>query len=101
AKYFPDRKIASLAYASGFQPEHYEFYFNSHHALAPKLVVVGLYLGNDLESDVRETWIHKSQDGRIDDIRLPYRGVFRGELVNASNYRFQGMSFAARHSFFF
>ena len=25
AQYFPDRKIASLAYASGFEPEHYEF----------------------------------------------------------------------------
>ena len=100
AQYFPDRKIASLAYASGFEPEHYEFYFNTHPTLAPKLVVVGLYLGNDLESDVRETWIHKSQDGRIDDVRLPYRKVFQGNLVNRK-YRFPGMSFAARHSFFF
>src|SRR5262249_40992832 len=78
AKYFPDRIVASLAYVSGFQPEHYEFYLNSHRALAPKLAVVGLYLGNDLESDVRETWINKSQDGRIYDVQLPNRDIFRG-----------------------
>jgi hypothetical protein len=101
AKYFPDQRVASLAYVCGFQPEHYEFYLNTHRELAPKLAVVGLYLGNDLDSDVRETWIHKSQDGRIDDVRLPYRGVFKGYLTNSSNYRFQFLPFAAEHSYFF
>jgi hypothetical protein len=101
AKHFPDQRVASLAYACGFQPEHYEFYLNSHPGLAPKLAVVGLYLGNDLDSYVRETWINKSQDGRIDDVQLPHRGVFNGMLVSSSNYKFQFMPFAAKHSYFF
>ncbi len=97
---FPEIKAASLGYAAGLQPEHYEFFFNAHPELTPKLGVVGLYLGNDLESDVNETVIHKSLEGRIIDVSLPYRDVFEGWPVNASTGRLGFVRDLAKHSYF-
>lgn len=97
---FPGVKTASLAYAAGFEPEHYEYFFNAHPELAPKLVVVGLYLGNDLDSDVRETTIEKSPDGRITDVRIPYREVFEGQLINVSTGKLRFLRELAKHSYF-
>jgi hypothetical protein len=49
------KRIVSLSRNNGFQPEHYEYFLKKHPELRPKSIVVGLYLGNDLEPDVKET----------------------------------------------
>jgi hypothetical protein len=100
AKHLPGKRVASLAYVAGYEPEHYEFYLNTHRELAPKLAVIGLYLGNDMESDIRETRIRQSSDGRIIDVDIPYKGIFEGVMVNASIYKFDFLPTAARHSYF-
>lgn len=51
----PNQKVANFAYLSGFQPEHYEFFIRNNTDLCPEHLIVGLYLGNDLESDINET----------------------------------------------
>jgi hypothetical protein len=75
--------VASLAGSNGFQPEHYEYFLKTHPDLRPKYIVVGLYLGNDLEPDVRETRF----DRHSLTLDLPYRAVDSGVIVNAAPYR--------------
>lgn len=77
------RHIVSLSRNNGFQPEHYEYFLRRHPELRPKLIVVGLYLGNDLEPDVKETRF----DRQAMTIELPYRAVEAGAMVNAAPYR--------------
>lgn len=101
SSYFPGVEAASLSYAAGFEPEHYEFFFNAHPDLAPKLTVVGLYLGNDLDSDVRETVIEKSGEGEIIDVRLPYREIYEGQVINVSTGSLRPLRWLAKHSYFF
>jgi len=55
AKNYPNLVVASLSYLNGFQPEHYEFFLKNHPSLRPKIVVVGLFLGNDLGPDLMQT----------------------------------------------
>jgi hypothetical protein len=59
-----------------------------HPKLRPKLLFIGLYLGNDLDSDLNETFIERDRDGKIKALRLPYRGLFRSALINATEYRY-------------
>jgi hypothetical protein len=77
------RRVVSLAYNNGFQPEHYEYFLRRHPQLRPKLIVIGLYLGNDLEPDVKETRF----DRETMTVELPYRSVEVGAIVNATPYR--------------
>lgn len=76
-------RVVSLAGNNGFQPEHYEYFLKMNPELRPKHLVIGLYLGNDLEPDVRET--------RFDRLNLtldlPYRAVDNGAVINAAPYR--------------
>jgi hypothetical protein len=85
---FPGRTIVSLARNNGNQPEHYEYFLGLHPELRPRLVVVGLYLGNDLDTDVRETVVERSEDGRITSLRLPYRRIYNGATTVVPQYRF-------------
>jgi hypothetical protein len=80
------KKVVSLSYKNGFQPEHYEFYFRNNEDLRPKKVVVGLYLGNDLGSDLIET----DYDHTANQLTLPYRRIFsEGQIGNSPNaFRF-------------
>lgn len=79
-------KVVSLSYKNGFQPEHYEFYFRNNENLRPKKVFVGLYLGNDLDSDLVET----NYDHLTNQLTLPYRRLFsEGQVGNSpSAFRF-------------
>lgn len=79
-------KVVSLSYKNGFQPEHYEFYFRNNENLRPKKVFVGLFLGNDLDSDLVET----SYDHLANQLTLPYRRLFsQGQFGNSpSAFRF-------------
>jgi hypothetical protein len=73
-------KVVSLSYKNGFQPEHYEFYFRNSEDLRPKKVFVGLYLGNDLGSDLEET----IYDHSTNQLKLPYRRLFsEGQTGNS------------------
>jgi len=73
-------RVVSLSYKNGFQPEHYEFYFRNNEDLRPKRVVVGLYLGNDLGSDLTET----NYDNSTNELTLPYRRIFsEGQIGNS------------------
>jgi hypothetical protein len=79
-----DRKrIVSLSRNNGFQPEHYEYFLKKHPELRPKTIFIGLYFGNDLEPDVKETRF----DRRTLTLELPYRTVEAGAIVNAARYR--------------
>ncbi|MDB5580637.1 MAG: hydrolase family protein [Bradyrhizobium sp.] len=77
------RHVVSLSGNNGFQPEHYEYFLKKHPELKPKYVIIGLYLGNDLEPDVRETRF----DRQSLTFELPYRAVDSGVIVNAAPYR--------------
>jgi hypothetical protein len=80
------KKVVSLSYKNGFQPEHYEFYFRNNENLRPRKVVVGLYLGNDLDSDLAET----KYEHLTNQLTLPYRRIFsEGQMGNSlSAFRF-------------
>lgn len=68
AEFSDFKKVASLAYKNGFQPEHYEFFYRNSKSLRAKLVVLGLYLGNDLDADLRGT----IYDYKSNSLLLPY-----------------------------
>jgi hypothetical protein len=78
--------VVSLGRNNGFQPEHYEYFLKKHPDLRPKFIVIGLYLGNDLEPDVRETRF----DRQSLTIELPYRAIENGEITSTAPYRIPG-----------
>ena len=84
--------IVSLSYNNGFQPEHYEYFLDRHPELRPKVLFVGLYLGNDLEGDVIETLIERDKYGKIAKLELPYKDVYQGVLINRGNYKYEWLS---------
>lgn len=90
-------KVSSLSYKNGFQPEHYEYYFRNNNNLRPRKVIVGLYAGNDLGSDLEETLYDYSSN----KLELPYRKIFlRGQIGNApSVYIFPLNKLADQSSF--
>jgi hypothetical protein len=77
------KHVVSLSGSNGFQPEHYEYFLKKHPELKPKYIVIGSYLGNDFEPDVRETVF----DRQSLTLELPYRAVDSGAVVNALPYR--------------
>ena len=79
--------VVSVGRNDGFQPEHYEYFLRKHPDLRPKFIVVGLYLGNDLEPDVRETRFDR-QSLTLD---LPYRTTENGPITSTASYRIPGL----------
>jgi hypothetical protein len=75
--------VVSFGRNNGFQPEHYEYFLKKNPELKARLIVVGLYLGNDLEPDVKETQFDRD---RL-TIDLPYRTARDGQLVSTAPYR--------------
>ena len=74
------KRTVVASYNNGWAPPHYLKYFLLNRSLAPAHIVVGLCLGNDLFSDIRETAILNKTEF---DFRLPYREVRQdGELIN-------------------
>ena len=84
--FFKDKKVVSFSYPNGWQPEHYEYFLRKSPELKPEKLVVGLYLGNDFDSDLEET----NYDRAKLTIETPYRVVSEeGYLRNRpDSYRF-------------
>jgi hypothetical protein len=82
---WPRNEIVNFSWPNGFQPEHYEYFLKSNPELNPKIAIVGLYLGNDLDSDLAET----QYDPQTNTLELNSRSVNKnGQLVNIpSNLR--------------
>lgn len=83
---FINKKVVSFSYPNGWQPEHYEYYLKKHPNLKPEHSIIGLYLGNDFDSDLNET----IYDRESLEISTPYRVVSKeGFLRNRPDiYRF-------------
>jgi hypothetical protein len=94
----PDDRVVSLSYNNGFQPEHYEYFLERHPELRPRVVVVLVCLGNDLDSDARETEIDRGPDGTIADLRLPYRGLYFGVMRGAAAYSPRPLGVLVEHT---
>jgi hypothetical protein len=80
------KRVVSLGRNDGFQPEHYEYFLRKHPELRPQYIVVGLYLGNDLESDIRETRFDRQRLA----LDLPYRRIEGGQSVSNVPFRIPG-----------
>jgi hypothetical protein len=91
------QRVVSLSYKDGFQPEHYEYYLKKNPDIRPKFIVVSLALGNDLESDVRET----NFDRRNLSLELPYRRSEDGVLLNNTPFRIPYFETLIKTSYFF
>lgn len=77
--FFLKYKVVNFSYINGFQPEHYEYYLRSNIDLHPNNVIIGLYLGNDLGSDIEET----IYNFKTNSLSLPYRLIStNGFLLN-------------------
>lgn len=89
--------VVNFSYKNGFQPEHYEFYLRSNPELQPRIIIIGLYLGNDLGSDVLETKYNSNKN----ILRIPYRRIFpEGQIANnPSAFRFP-LNYLADNSYF-
>lgn len=73
-------KVANYAYLSGFQPEHYEYFIRNNKDLQAKHVIVGMYIGNDLASDIQET----NYDRATNSLEIPMRMISEeGSIYNA------------------
>jgi hypothetical protein len=70
--------VVSFSPINGFQPEHYEFFLRNNPDLCPLHIIIGLYLGNDLDSDVEET----IYDYKNNSLALPYRLVFSDGILH-------------------
>jgi len=78
-KFWPRESIVNFSYVNGFQPEHYEFYLKANPELKPEVAFIGLYLGNDLYSDLNETFY----DSNSNELEFLSRSVSEtGQLIN-------------------
>lgn len=92
ARLHPELMLASFSYNNGFQPEHYEYFLDKHPQLRPKALFIGLYLGNDLDSDLNETLIERDNHGKIKHLSMPYRDIYQGTIINKTSYRYDWLS---------
>jgi hypothetical protein len=99
ARKFPRLVVVSLSPNNGFEPEHYEYFLDRHPKLKPKLVFVGLYLGNDLDPDLSETVVERDGYGKIKRLELPYRDVYLGALTSGSRYRWGLLASFVRNTY--
>lgn len=83
---FNDSVVVNYSYINGWEPEHYEYYIRNNKELHPKHLIVGLYLGNDLDADVEET----EYDPGTNKLKLLERYIYKdGNLMNNPDvYRF-------------
>lgn len=94
---FDADEIVSMSYKNGWQPEHYEYILRNTKDLNPDIYVIGLYLGNDLDSDVKET-IYNVKENKL---FLPYRLIQKtGQLRNNPNLLVEPFKFLSNHSYF-
>ena len=94
---YSNQEIVSMSYVNGFQPEHYEFFIRNNNDLRPDLYLIGLYLGNDLYSDVNETYY----DVENNKLQLPYRLIgSTGQWQVNRNLMSQPWKSLSQYSFF-
>ena len=73
------KDVVNFSWPNGFEPEHYEYFLKVNPELKPEIAVVGLYLGNDLYSDLNET----TYEPKENTIAIQSRSVSDdGQLVN-------------------
>ncbi|WP_430408297.1 hypothetical protein [Kordia sp.] len=90
-------KVANYAYLSGFQPEHYEYFIRNNKDLQAKHVVVGMYIGNDLASDIQET----NYDRATNTLEIPMRMISdEGSIYNAPKLYVFPINKLIRYSYF-
>lgn len=84
--FFSKYKVVNFSYLNGSQPEHYECYLRNNFDLHPKHVIIGLYLGNDLDSDIDET----VYDFKTNKLTLPHRLISDNGTLrnNPGDYKF-------------
>ncbi len=78
----PDRNIVSFSYLNGWTTPHYYNFMLKYPDMLPEIAILGLFLGNDLTSDMDETKIVLGADGDPLRVVATKRGVqARGFLV--------------------
>jgi hypothetical protein len=92
-----EKEVVSMSYKNGFQPEHYEYTIRNNLELNPDIYVIGLYLGNDLGADVKET-IYNVEENKL---YLPYRLIQKkGQMkVNPITLK-EPFQFLSKHTYF-
>jgi len=63
--YFPEQSIFSYSYANGYAPPHYYLFLKRNIQYVAKVVVMGLYLGNDLTDDIEDMEFHLDANGEV------------------------------------
>lgn len=92
-----DVNVANFAYLSGFQPEHYEFFIRNNKDLKPKHVIIGMYIGNDLASDIQET----NYDRKTNSLEIPMRMISdEGAIYNAPKLYIYPINKLIKYSYF-
>jgi len=66
--YFPGKSIFSYSYANGSAPPHYYLFLRRNPQYVSKVVVMGLYLGNDLTDDMEDMEFHLDANGEVSAI---------------------------------
>ena len=95
SKKYKYNEVVSLSYKNGFQPEHYEFFLRNVSDLKPEKIIIGLYLGNDLYSDVLET----DYDVNTNSLKLPYRLIQeKGQMAINLSELAEPWSFLSRNT---
>lgn len=90
-------KVANYGYFSGFQPEHYEYFIRNNKDLQAKHVIVGMYIGNDLASDIQET----NYDRVTNRLEIPMRMISEeGSIYNAPKLYIFPINKLIKYSYF-
>ena len=76
-------RVDNFSYVNGYQPEHYEYYLRNNTNLSPKVTIIGLYLGNDLCSDIKDTYYNRDSN----QLRILSRRISpEGAMINNRNF---------------
>jgi hypothetical protein len=79
----PKIKSDNFSYINGYQPEHYEYYLRNNTNLSPNVTIIGLYLGNDLCSDIKDTYYNRDSN----HLRILSRRISpEGAMINNRNF---------------
>ncbi len=73
----PDKRIVSFSYLNGWTTPHYLVFMRKYPEMLPEIGIVGLFLGNDLTSDMDETDLVRDEAGGLVAVRANNREVHR------------------------
>lgn len=63
--YLPNKNILSFSYLNGWTTPHYYLFLKRHPEMAPDIAILGLFLGNDLTTDINETQLVYDSTGEL------------------------------------